>query len=106
VPFCHQHDPRPEVAEARRLERLRGGLEATRQRWLPADTPRPSLASAAETRQLVEETIQQTRTGQLPPNVANSVLYAVSVGLKLAELELGAKLAELEAEVARRRLGR
>jgi hypothetical protein len=106
VPFCHQHDPRPEVAERRQLERVRGGLEATRQRWLSADTPAPSLASAAETRKLVEDTIQQVRTGQLPPNVGNAVMYGVSVGLKLAELELGAKLAELEAEVARRRLGR
>ncbi len=77
-------------------------MNATCQRFLPAETVLPVLANADGVRQLLAETIQQVRTGQLPPAVANAVVYAVSTALKLAEMELSAQVAELEQALVER----
>jgi hypothetical protein len=99
---CYSHAP--ELAEERHAARVKGGLIATRQRTLaPADAPPVSLATAADARHLVEDTIQHVRTGQLAPNAANSVFYGISVALRLAELELSAQVAALEQELAERK---
>ncbi len=99
---CYQHTDDPVIAEQRAVARRRGGMNATCQRFLPAETVMPVLANAEGVRQLLAETIQQVRTGQLPPAVANSVVYAVSTALKLAEMELSAQVAELEQALVER----
>ncbi len=99
---CYQHSDDPAIAEQRAVARRRGGMNATSQRFLPDGTAPPVLANAEGVRQLLADTIQQVRTGQLPPAVANSVVYAVTTALKLAEMELSAQVAELEEALLER----
>jgi hypothetical protein len=99
---CFSHSENPKVVEQRTVARRLGGLNATRQRFLPTNTAPPVLENAAGVRQVLEQTIHQVQTGQLPPAVANSVIYAVGTSLKLAEMELSAKVAALEAAVLER----
>ena len=99
---CYQHSDDPVIAEQRAVARRRGGMNATCQRFLPDGTAPPVLANAEGVRQLLADTIQQVRTGQLPPAVANAVVYAVSTALKLAEMELSAQVADLEQALVER----
>ncbi len=102
---CYQHSQDPKIAEQRALARRLGGLNATLQRFLPSDTSPPVLENADGVRQVLADTIQQVRTGQLSPAVGNAVVYAVATALKLAELELSAKVAKLEKAILERQGG-
>jgi hypothetical protein len=99
---CFQHSEDPAVVEQRAVARRLGGLNATRQRYLSEGTVPPVLENPAGIRAVLADTIQQVRTGQLPPAAANSVVYAVSTALKLAEMELSAQVAELEQALLER----
>jgi hypothetical protein len=92
----YQHSEDPATAEHRAVSRRLGGINATHQRFLGADAAPPVLEHPEGVRALLADTIQQVRTGQLPPAAANAVVYAVGTALKLAELELSAKVAKLE----------
>jgi hypothetical protein len=98
-PRCFTHSEDEAVVQQRALARRIGGLNATQQRALPAETAPPVLDNAQGVRQVLADTIQQVRTGQLPPNVANAVIYGVATALKLAELELSARVARLEQKL-------
>jgi hypothetical protein len=99
---CFTHAPQLEAERA--IARRKGGLVATHQRTMaPENAPVVSLATAADSRRLLEDVTRAVLTGQLAPNIGNSVGYLVSVGLRLAELELSAQVADLERELAARR---
>ena len=102
---CYQHSEDPTIAEHRAVSRRLGGINATHQRFLGADAPSPVLENPVGVRELLADTIQQVRTGQLTPAAANSVVYAVGTALKLAELELSAKVAKLEQAMLERGRG-
>jgi hypothetical protein len=93
--FCWTHDPavpRDEKVAAA----LRGGYAATRQTVLPVDALPAPLRTPEDATALVETTVQQVRTGQIAPAVANSIGYLVSVALKSFELDVLRRLDELE----------
>jgi hypothetical protein len=97
---CFWHSERF-TPEEKHAAVTRGGYIATRQSVLAKIETPASLATEEGARQLIEQTIDQVRTGQISPNVANAIGYLTSVGLKLAELKLSAEIAALEAELAR-----
>jgi hypothetical protein len=93
--FCWTHDPAvpgdEKVAAA-----VRGGYAATRQTVLPVDVLPATLRSPEDATALLETTVQQVRTGQIAPAVANSIGYLVSIALRSFELDIVRRLDELE----------
>jgi hypothetical protein len=75
---------------------VRGGYAATRQTVLPVDALPATLRTPEDATALVEITVQQVRTGQIAPAVANSIGYLISVALKSFELDVLRRLDELE----------
>ena len=100
---CYAHAP--EVAVERPAARRRGGLEATRTRFLPADTAIPVLSSPEAIRSVLADNVHHVRTGLLSPDRAREVTNAVRAALDLANLEISSKIAELEQLVAQRARG-
>ena len=93
--YCWHHDP--EVSRDEKLAAVtRGGYLSARQHTLPPDTLPPALRRPEDVTQLLQETVQQVRTGVIAPAVANSVGYLCGLALKSFDLNLGANLAELE----------
>ena len=72
--------------------------------WLIVVAGTPTLRTPEDATALLETTVQQVRTGQIAPAVANSVGYLISVALKSFELDVLRRLDELErARVAHAR---
>lgn len=99
--FCYFHDPlrAAEQQDARR----EGGRQ--RQRLtavLGAHTPPKRIQTVADVTELLSDTINQVRTGQLDPKVANCVGYLSGIMLKAIEVgENEERLAAMEAVVGR-----
>ncbi len=92
---CFQHTDTV-TAEEREISRKKGGLESARVRYLPQDIPLPVLSDPVSVRDLLADTIQQVRTGQLAPNAGQCVVAAVNSSIKLAELAVAVQLKDLE----------
>ena len=93
--FCWTHDPAVPHDE-KLAAAVRGGYAATRQMVLPVDALPATLRTPEDATALLETTVQQVRTGQVAPAVANSVGYLISVALKSFELDVLRRLDELE----------
>jgi hypothetical protein len=92
------HSPDPEMQEKARLAAQKGAMTSA-PRHLPKDHPAAKIRTVEEALSMVEETVQEVRTGTLSANVANSVFYGVSVASKLLELQVLEQLEALEAAV-------
>ena len=96
---CMFHDE--EMAERRAAGRREGG----RRRSEPRRTLDPSqrmtaVSSLADVRDLLADTINHVRTGQVDPKIANTVGYLASVLVRVFEVgELEERLAAMEAAV-------
>ena len=67
---------------------------------LAADTPDVKVADCRDVVNLISETINQVRKGQLDPRVANAVGYLANVLIKAAEQgDLEKRIEDLEAAV-------
>jgi hypothetical protein len=93
--YCWRHDPLVSTEE-KLAASVRGGYAATRQAVLPVDALPANLRTPEDATALLQETVHHVRTGQLPPAVANSIGYLVSVALKSFELDVIRRLDELE----------
>lgn len=72
--FCFFHEPGK--AEERAAARQAGGLERSRRvAVLPADTPDRPLRSKREVADLLRDTINQIRRGQIDPKVGHIIGY-------------------------------
>lgn len=94
APFCFFHDPSKakERAEARRA-----GGRATAAAVLPADTPDHPIRTTADIVNLLAETINQVRRGEIDTRIANTVGYLAGICLKAFEQgEIEQRLAALE----------
>jgi len=93
---CVFHDP--ERTEDGGRARRAGGLSHTRvAAVLAAETPDHPLRSTKEVSDLLAESINQLRRGQLDPKVANAVGYLASVLLRsLGQGRIEERLAQLE----------
>ena len=93
---CVFHDP-AKVEDGRRARRT-GGINRSRAAAvLPAATPDHPLGTTKDVSDLLAESINQLRRGQLDPRVANAVGYLTSVLLRALEQgPLEERMAKLE----------
>ena len=97
--FCFFHDPA--LGEERAAARKAGGVARTQKAVLPADAPIRALRNAADVVELLGETINQVRRGELDLRVSNAIGYLS--GILLSAIEKSSyedRLASLEAAVA------
>lgn len=84
--YCFHHDPKK--TEKRREAKVAGGKKGKAdwiQATLPQDAPDVSIEKPEDIKQLIGDTINQVRRGQLSPQVANSVGYLVNIAIKAIE---------------------
>jgi hypothetical protein len=95
--LCVFHDP-ARAADGQRARRA-GGVKRSRPApVLPLDTPDHPLASPNDVSQLLANSINQLRRGELDPRVANSVGYLATVLLRALEQgPLEERMAKVEA---------
>ena len=95
-PFCFFHD---RALDSRRAAaRKAGGIARTHKVVLPAHVPVKSLRTAADVGELLGETINQVRRGEIDLRVSNSIGYLS--GILLSAIEKGLleeRVATLEA---------
>lgn len=95
--FCFFHDPAR--AAERRAAQSFGGSQ-NRMKTLTADAPDVKVADCRDVVDLISETINQVRKGQVDPRVANAIGYLANVLIKAAgQGEFEGRLAELEGLV-------
>ncbi len=94
--FCFTHEP--DLASDRDEARRRGG-QAGRVATLPESDVR--VRSLSDVLVLVEETINDVRTGRVDVRVANAVGYLANIGIRAIEQgDLADRLEALEAVLA------
>lgn len=98
--YCFFHDP--EKAEARAAAQANGGAESRNRvgptKTLGAKAPAVDVTTEGKVRELVQETIDQVRRGELSSNAGNVVGQLLSVALRaLKQDELHKKVQDLEA---------
>ena len=95
---CVFHDPTK--AEDGQRARRAGGLARSKPAVLPVDVPDARLGTCKDVANLLGESINQIRRGELDPRLANTVGYLS--GILLRALEQGVveeRLAKIEAEL-------
>lgn len=95
--YCYFHDPN--LAEEREAARIKGGNERSRKAAvLPVNTPDRPLETADHIVDLLADTINRVRRGELDHRVSNSIGCLASHLLKAQEHgQLERRLAKLEA---------
>ena len=95
--FCYFHDP--SKAHERQLAQRAGGIARSRQcAVLPRETPDRQVRKISDVVEVLGETLNQVRRGQIDPKVANSVAYISGILLKALERgPLEERIAALEA---------
>jgi hypothetical protein len=99
--FCFFHDPG--LDRERKAARKAGGIARTRKVMLPANLIAKSLRTGKDVAELLGETINQVRRGEIDLRVSNAIGYLS--GILLSAIEKGSfeeRLANLEAVVADR----
>lgn len=99
--FCFFHDPA--LSEERAAARKAGGVARTRKVTLPENLQDKRLQTASQVVELLGETINQVRRGELDLKVSNAIGYLS--GILLSAIEKGSyeeRLSALEAAVATR----
>jgi hypothetical protein len=100
-PFCFFHDPALDGQRA--AARKAGGIARTRKVALPTNLPAKPLRTVTDVAELLGETINQVRRGELDLRLSNAIGYLS--GILLSALENGSleeRLATLEAVFASR----
>ena len=97
--FCFFHDPA--LDEERAAARKAGGIARTRKITLPANVPARPLHTAVDVAELLGETINQVRRGEIDLRISNAIGYLSGILLSAIERSsLEERLANLEAVVA------
>lgn len=94
--FCYFHDA--SKAHDRRVAQRAGGIARSRQcAVLPRETPDRPVRKISDVVELLGETLNQVRRGQIDSKVANSVAYIAGILLKALERgPLEERIASLE----------
>ena len=95
--FCYFHDP--SKAHERHVAQQAGGIARSRRAAvLPLETPDWQVRKMSDVVELLGETLNQVRRGQLDARVGNSVAYISGILLKALERgPLEERIASLEA---------
>jgi hypothetical protein len=98
--FCFFHDPRLENERA--AARKAGGIARTQKAVLPANFPMKPLRTVFDVIELLSDTINHVRRGEMDLRMSNSIGYLS--GILLSAIEKGSfeeRLAALEAAVSK-----
>jgi hypothetical protein len=96
APGCIWHSRTPEErSELASRSQLEG--QRRRKRVLPGSTPHPLLSDPAARQQVLADTIQQVRTGQLDPQRGSVVIAGVRAAGEEQRLETEIQIAEVLA---------
>jgi len=99
--YCFFHDP---ARAEKRLAAQSSGGSQNRMKTLGAEAPDLKVKDTRDVVNLISQTINQVRKGQLDPRVANAIGYLANILIKAAEQsDLEGRLAELEALVKTRK---
>jgi len=91
--YCFSHNPDTQIEK--HLAVVKGGLASKR---IKLNLVPLSIKTPQEIEKLLEDTINRVRSGEMPPNIANTIGYLTGHILKAIEAsELKEKIAELEA---------
>lgn len=97
--FCFFHDP--ERATERHAAKVKGG-HSRAMKTLPKGTAAFEVSTANDIVSLLSQTINQVRSGELDPRIANSVGYLAGIVLKAREQgELDERLKLVEEAIAK-----
>ena len=95
------------MAQERKAARIKGGKERSRKAAiLPEDTPDRPLTTAADITELLADTINQVRRGELDPRISNSIGCLAGYLLRAQEQEqeqLERRLTRMESILAQKR---
>lgn len=101
--YCFTHNP--ETRQEHALAVVKGGKNSSRRDLLDMDSI--SLQKPAEVVVLLEETINGVRTGEITPNIANTIGYLSSHLLKAIQIaDLDQRLSILEKVLIQNRKGK
>lgn len=96
--FCFSHNP--DTQAEKHLAVVKGGENS---RKLSLNLKPLSIKSPQEISSLLEDTINGVRSGDIPPNIANTIGFLAGHALKAIETgELKEKIIELHAVVVKR----
>jgi hypothetical protein len=97
--YCFSHNPDTQIEK--HLAVVKGGLNSKK---VNLDLEPLSIKTPQEVSMLLEDTINGVRSGELPPNIANTIGYLAGHALKALETaDLQEKVTELEAVIMGRR---
>jgi hypothetical protein len=77
---CFFHDP---SKAAERREAQASGGRTNRKKTIDAETPDAKIQDCRDALALISDTINQVRTGQIDPRVANSIGYLANIAIKV-----------------------
>ena len=96
--YCFTHNPDMQIEK--HLAVVKGGLNSKR---VKLDLEPLSIKTPQEVSMLLEDTINKVRSGEIPPNIANTIGYLAGHALKSLEMtDLKDKVTELEAVIIAR----
>jgi len=97
--YCFTHNPDMQIEK--HLAVVKGGLNSKR---VKLDLEPLSIKTPQEVSMLLEDTINKVRSGEIPPNIANTIGYLAGHTLKAIETaDLQDKVIELEAVIIGRK---
>ena len=97
--YCFSHNPDTQIEK--HLAVVKGGLNSKK---VNLDLEPLSIKTPQEVSMLLEDTINGVRSGELPPNIANTIGYLAGHALKALETaDLEEKIKELEAVIMGRK---
>lgn len=93
--YCFTHNP--DTQEEKHLAVVKGGLNSKR---IKLELEPLSIKTPQEVSVLLEDTINGVRSGEIPPNIANTIGYLSGHIIKALETEdIKDKILELEAVI-------
>ena|SRR3989344_90170 len=100
--YCINHEPR---MKEKKLEAVRNGGAATSYERLELALPAMVISGPADVVVATVQTINEVRTGQLPPKVASTIGYLLGVALKAYEVaNLDQRVEMIESVLVERRM--
>jgi len=100
--YCINHEPR---MQEKKLEAVRSGGAATSYEKLSLTLPEMVISNPSDVVGAAVQTVNEVRTGQLPPKVASTIGYLLGIVLKAYEVaNLDQRVELIESVLVERRM--
>jgi hypothetical protein len=99
--YCFFHDPDPALQEKKTAARKAGGVSRSSPLLLPPNLPYKSLQTASAVAELLDETINQVRQGEIDLRAATAIGYLSTILLNALETGARAKPVAAGADAPR-----